>query len=108
MEPKLKIRISQPQKMYFSSDAEFENFCVAPYAVVKESESGIMYVTERYSEEYLQCIEDGVHFVIRDEDSVVYKRQCVCKRVPVMHNGQPLGRDTLVQLSVENLEPYFE
>jgi hypothetical protein len=41
------------------------------------------------------------------DDDVMYKRQCACKRVPVMHEGRPLGRDTLVQLSVENLEPYF-
>lgn len=34
------------ETLYFSSDAEFENFCVASYAVVKESESGIMYVEE--------------------------------------------------------------
>lgn len=91
---------------YFSSDVEFEDFCVAPYAVIKETGSGVLYYTGEYSDEYLECIENGTTFVIRDEDSVVYKRQCVCKRVPVMHEGRPLGRDVLVQLSVENLEPY--
>ena len=93
---------------YFASDQEFEDFCVAPYAEIKEMDDGVMYVSGKYSDEYLECLEDDVRFVIRDEDSVVYKRQCVCKRVPVMHNGKFLGRDTLVQLKVENLEPYFE
>ena len=92
---------------YFNSDAEFEDFCVAPYAVVKQSERGGLYYTGEYSDEYLECIEKGTKFVIRDEDSKVYKRQCVTKRVPVMYEGRPLGRDALVQLCVENLEPYY-
>ena len=92
---------------YFNSDAEFEDFCVAPYAVIKETESGALYYTGEYSEEYLACIENGMKFVIRDEDSVVYKRQCVCKHVPVMYEGRSLGRKALVQLSVKNLKPYF-
>lgn len=92
---------------YFASDQEFEDFCVAPYAEIKQTDSGVMYVSGNFSEEYLDCIENGVKFVIRDEDSVVYKRQYVCKRVPVMHNGNLLGHDTLVQLKVENLEPYL-
>lgn len=93
---------------YFASDQEFEDFCVAPYAEIKEMDDGLMYVSGKYSDEYLECLEDDVKFVIRDEDSVVYKRQCVCKRVPVMHNGKFLGRDTLVQLKVENLDLIFE
>ena len=74
---------------------------------IKETANGVMYVSGKYSDDYLECLEDGVRFVIRDEDSVVYKRQCVCKRVPVMHNGKLLERDTLVQLKIKNLEPYF-
>ena len=93
---------------YFASDQEFEDFCVAPYAKIKQTDSGVMRVSGNYSEEYLDCIENGVKFIIRDEDSVVYKHQCVCKSVPVMHNGKFLGRDAMVQLKVENLEPYFE
>lgn len=93
---------------YFASDQEFEDFCVAPYAKIKETANGVMRVSGNYSEEYLDCIENGVKFIIRDEDSVVYKHQCVCKRVPVMHNGKFLGRDAMVQLKVENLEPYFD
>jgi hypothetical protein len=76
--------------------------------VINESENGNMNVSGEYSDEYLECVEKGTKFIIRDEDSVVYKRQCACKRVPVLHEGLPLGRDTLVLLKVKNLKPYFD
>ena len=90
--------------IYFESDDEFTEFCVAPYAVVKQSEKGTYYVEGEYSDEYLDCIEQGKTFVIKDEDSVVFDRQCVSKRVSV----QGTSRTTLVQLPVENLEEYWE
>lgn len=71
------------------------------------TENGNMNVSGEYSDEYLECVEKGTKFIIRDEDSVVYQRQCAFKRVPVLHECRALGYDTLVQLSVENLEPYF-
>ena len=95
------------KKVYFESDAEFEEFCIAPYATIERSESGTLYVKGDYSDMYKKCIEDGKMFVIKDKDSVVYKRKCVTKRVPVQMDGKPLGRDTLVQLDVENLEEWF-
>lgn len=112
MDPKLRlVDIKREEKevevRYFASDEEFEDFCIAPYAEIKQTSSGVGYVGGNYSEEYLECIKNGVKFIIRDEDSVVYKRQCVSKIAPVMHNGSFLGRDTLVQLKVKNLEPYF-
>ena len=48
---------------YFNSDTEFEDFCVAPYAIIKETESGVLYYTGEYSEEYLECIENDTKFV---------------------------------------------
>ena len=37
------------------------------------------------------------------------KRGCVCKRVPIKIESFPLyKRDVLVQLRVDNLEPYFD
>jgi len=90
--------------VYFESDDEFTDFCVALYAVVKQSEKGTYYVEGEYSDEYLECIEKGMTFVIKDEDSVVFNRQCVSKRVSV----QGTSRTTLVQLPVENLEEYWE
>ena len=90
--------------IYFESDEEFTDFCVAPYAVIKQSKKGGYYVAGEYSDEYLKCVEMGKKFVIKDEDSMVFERQCVSKRVPV----QDSHKKTLVQLSVENLEEYWE
>lgn len=93
---------------YSKSDAEFEDFCIAPYATIEKSSRGdAYYVQGHYSDEYKGAVSKGVSFVIMDEDSVVYKRQCVCKRVPLMMDGVGLRRDTLVQLDVENLKPWF-
>lgn len=95
--------------IYFDSDAEFEDWAVAPYATIKFIEnSNIPYTSGDFSNEYKAAIEEGKCFVIKDEDSVVYERKCVCKRVPVKIEGFPTyNRDVLVQLRVDNLEPYF-
>lgn len=95
--------------IYFDSDAEFEDWVVAPYATIKYIEnSNIPYTSGDFSNEYKAAIEEGKRFVIKDEDSVVYERKCVCKRVPVKIEGFPTyNRDVLVQLRVDNLEPYF-
>lgn len=95
--------------IYFDSDAEFEDWAVAPYAIIKYiKNSNIPYTSGDFSNEYKAAIEEGKRFVIKDEDSVVCKRGCVCKRVPLKTEVSPLyKRDVLVQLSVDNLDPYF-
>ena len=101
--------IEKKRIIYFDSDAEFEDWAVAPYATIKYSEnSNTPYTSGDFSNEYKAAIEEGKRFVIKDEDSVVCKRGCVCKRVPLKTEVSPLyKRDVLVQLSVDNLEPYF-
>ena len=93
----------------FDSDAEFEDWAVAPYATIKYIEnSKIPYTSGDFSNAYKAAIEEGKRFVIKDEDSVVCKRGCVCKRVPIKIESFPLyKRDVLVQLSIDNLDPYF-
>jgi hypothetical protein len=90
--------------VYFESDDEFTDFCIAPNAVVKRSADGTLSVEGQYSDMYKKYIEEGKTFIIKDEDSQVYKHQCVSKRVPV----QGTGRSATVQLPVQNLEQYFE
>lgn len=91
--------------IYFESDNEFTDFCLAPYGVVIYPEDGSSpYWTGVYSDAYKNAIIEGMKFVIKDEDSVVYKHECVTKRVPI----QGTGRDALVQMDVQNLEQYFE
>lgn len=94
--------------IYFESDEEFTDFCLAPYAVLKETPNGILTYTGNYSETYLKCLKQGKVFIIKDEDSKVCERQCVNKRVPLKINGHPsYDRMVLVQLPVENLHEYF-
>ena len=97
-------------KIYFDSDDEFTDFCVKPYATVAYLQNGSSpYIKGDYSDEYKRCLKQGNTFVIKDEDSIVYKRQCVSKRVPVKVEDFPsYRRDTLVQLSVQNIEMYFD
>lgn len=93
--------------IYFDTDEEFTDFCLAPYAIIEQTDNGILYYTGEYSDEYLRCIDEDKSFIIRDEDSEVYKHQCVSKRLPVIYNGTSIGHNALIQLKVENLEPYF-
>ena len=75
-------------KIYFESDAEFEDFCIAPYATIEQPKSGTFYVKGDYFDMYKKYLAEGKTFVIKDEDSVVYKRKCVTKRVPVQMDGE--------------------
>ena len=96
-------------KYIFESDNEFTDFCIKPYAVVVYSQNNTPYIEGDYSDEYKRCLAQGRIFVIKDEDSVVYERQCVCKRVPIKVDGFPSYRqDTLVQLPVQNMKMYFD
>ena len=89
----------------FESDEEFENFCIAPYGVIVYINDGTISTWEGvYTDQYKDAIQKGMTFIIKDEDSVVFERKCVSKRVPI----QGTGRNALVQLSVQNLEQYFE
>ncbi len=92
--------------LIFDTDDEFADFCVAPYAVIVD-DGDIAHVECGYSDMYKQCLEEGKTIVIKEKNSKVCRRNCVCKRVPVMHNGQPLrGRTTLAQLRVDNVKAY--
>ena len=92
--------------LIFETDNEFTDFCVAPHAVIVEK-GGIAYVACDYSDRFKQCLEEGKTFVIREKDSTVCRRSCVCKRVSVIYKGNPLrGQTALAQLRVENVEEY--
>jgi hypothetical protein len=94
--------------IYFESDEEFEDFCVAPYATIKQSEKGTSYCAGDYSDIYKECIKEGKQFVIKDRNSKVYKWQAVTKRVPLNDPNSPARRDTvLVQLKVQNLKQWY-
>ena len=94
------------ETVYFESDAEFEDFSIAPYITIEQGATSVP--DGDYSDLYKQYLAEGKSFVIMDEDSIIYERQVVCKRVPVMMDGRPIGRDYQVQLCVKNLEPWFD
>jgi hypothetical protein len=96
--------------VFFESDDEFTDFCVAPFAKVKTDENGSSYYEGDYSDMYKEYLQQGLIFMIKDENSVVCKRQCVCTRVPLIMEGEGRvrsRRDVPIQLPVENLEMYF-
>ena len=90
--------------IYFESDAEFEDFCIAPYITVK---TGDTYYHGDYSDLYKQYLEEGKSFVIMDKESVVYKRMSASKRVPVLLDGKSTGTERNAQVRVKNLKPWF-
>ena len=104
------LNVIHQDEIHFKSDDEFTDFCVAPYAMVKESPKGTLYYGGEYSQAYLNAIKEGKYFVIEDKNSTVYKRKCVTKRVPVLVEGLPTSRlpKRAVQLNVQNLRPYYE
>ena len=67
----------------FDSDKEFEDFCIAPFGVIEYDQSGLPFWKGLYSDQYTNAIQNGMRFVIKNEDSTVYKRMCVTKRVPI-------------------------
>ena len=95
------ISVEEPE-MHFKSDEEFADFCVAPYAIVKDGTwVGV------YSEMYLDAIKMGTHFIIEDTESEIYKHKALTKRVPLRMEDRLTSRDTvLIKLKVENLENY--
>ncbi len=94
--------------IYFESDDEFTDFCIAPNATIEYRKDGSSRILNCYSDLYKENVKQGNSFVIRDENSKVYKRGCVSKHVPIRYEGQSCSnRSTLVQLKVQNLESYF-
>lgn len=90
--------------IYFESDEEFEDFSIAPYISVKTGDTSYH---GDYSDLYKQYLAEGKTFVIMDKDSVVYKRMCASKCVPVMLDGRPMGKNRCVQLRAKNLERWL-
>lgn len=84
--------------MYFNNDDEFYKFCVLPVIITPEytKADGTIghYADWDFTDAYKNAIRDGVHFVIKDENSQIYKHGELTYRV----NTKP----------VQNLDPYYE
>lgn len=103
----LKIRksvkdISLPEIIYFESDKEFEDWAVAPYATIAETDEG-KELKGDYSDAYKEAIQQGKYFYIKGgpDESKVLKRRRVTKRV--FPDFQTTRKTVLVELPVKNL-----
>ena len=81
----------QHNLIIFENDDEFFDWCVNPNLVFKKSESGVTYFTWEFTSEYLNALNEGRIFTIKDSD-------CICKR-------QAISFHTVTK-EVENLKEY--
>lgn len=83
--------------MYFNNDEDFYRFCVVPEVVItKETDAnGNVHdvFTFNLSDMYNSCLKDGKKFIIKDENSQIFKHKAVSYRS--------------ITKPIENLEPYF-
>ena len=103
----LKIRKSvhentEPEIIYFESDEEFEDWAVAPYVTIEETEVGRAWKGD-YSDAYKEALQQGKYFYIKGglDESKVHRHRCVTKRVSL--DFQTRSETVQVQLPVENL-----
>lgn len=70
--------------MYFNTDDEFYQFCVVPQLIpveyIDNNGETDYYFTFNLSNAYNKAISDGINFVIKDENSNIYKNGCVSYR----------------------------
>lgn len=85
-------------RIYFNSDEDFYNFAVVPKLnVIKQTDAQgneSSYCDFDLSNEYKYAVANGIKFIIKDEDSQIYKNQCVSYRT--------------ITKPVVNLVPYFK
>lgn len=84
--------------IFFDSESEFEDFCVMPYAIIKQG----TYVGQ-YSSEYKECIKNGLKFAIKDRNCKAVKDNWVTKRVKVKIEDSSREVERAVQLKVQNV-----
>lgn len=70
--------------MYFNTDDDFYQFCIVPQLNTIEYTNNLgntaYYLDFDFSYEYNKAIENGTNFVIKDENSNIYKNGCVSYR----------------------------
>lgn len=84
--------------MYFNTDDEFYQFCVVPQLntieYINPSGEKSYYVDFDLSYEYNKAVNDGIQFVIKDENSQICKHGCVSYRT--------------LSKPISNLKPYYK
>lgn len=80
--------------IYFNNDQEFYDACVCPNVKLHQSENNTFYFDIDFTAFYKNAVNSGKVFVIKDENSIIYKHRAVHLRS--------------VSAPVENLEPYYK
>ena len=90
--------IDKYNTIYFDSDEDFYNFAVVPKLeiVSRLDDNGVNYNYTDFnlSTKYYNAINDGMSFVIKDEDSQIFKHGCVSYRT--------------ISKPIQNLKQYFK
>ena len=84
------LHIKKPSYMFFNSDDEFYRFCVVPELV---TDADVLSTDFNLSPDYYNALNNSVFFVIKDENSQIYKRNAVSYRT--------------ITKQIENLLPYY-
>lgn len=79
------VDIKDPDIIYFNNDDEFYNFAVVPELVVKKGyvehlDRDVYYTDFNFTNNYIDAINAGKSFVIKDPDSKIFKHQSVSFR----------------------------
>jgi len=84
--------------IYFDSDNEFYDYCVVPELVPVQyidSDGNEKYYSDfNFTSQYNSAINNNMRFVIKDEDSQIYKHGCVSYRT--------------ISKDIQNLDPWFD
>lgn len=84
--------------IYFDNDQEFYEYVVVPRLVpiqyVDNCGNERYYTDFNFSPQYLHNVENGTKFIIKDEDSQIYKHGAVSYRT--------------ITKEISNLEPWYD
>ena len=84
--------------IYFDSDNEFYEYSVVPELVPVQyidSEGNEKYYFDfNFTSQYNNDVNNGMRFVIKDEDSQIYKHGCISYRT--------------ISKDIPNLDPWFD
>ena len=84
--------------IYFDSDNEFYEYCVVPELVPVQyidSNGNEKYYTDfNFTPQYNNAVNNDMRFVIKDEDSQIYKHGCVSYRT--------------ISKDIQNLDPWYD
>ena len=100
--------------MYFDNDDEFYIFSVDPNIITTpytRADGTTGYVADwDFTQGYKDAVADGVRFIIKDEDSQIYKHKAITHRVatkPISNLEQYFKKPNKLLKGVKKLDTYI-